>query len=332
VTEERARSLSTLPEAFRPDRLEMFWRFVCERQKIWVRRNVERRLQPWTQDDALRDFRFTNVYRELDPGTSYAVEKILDTNAPIQDRIFNIMLYRLLGREETYEFIGFQSLSDFDAAGLQSKLKFIRDELGKPPFSGAYTVCAYYSMGSRDKVENVCRILSNLQMNFTDIYRQLRRCTSSKSAYLVLRSAQGFGTFLAYQVLVDLLYPLKLNGGRPILPFSLDDWAIAGPGAKRGVSALLRTGTKIDELRTMKWLRDNQEAEFVRLLLDFPYLQDSSGQPIRICLANIQNCLCEFYKYVKIKTGTGRARRRFVPRASPLGEQLELASTLEASA
>ncbi len=319
-----------IPEAFRPDRLALFWRFIWERQEIWVRRNIGKKPQPWTDDEILRDFRFTNVYRELDRGTRYAVENILEFNAPIPDRIFNIMLYRLVGRQETHIFIGFQSLSHFDVVSLESKLKFFRDELGKPPFTGAYTVCAYYNMGSRDKVENVCRILSNLQSNFEDIYRQLRRCTSSKSAYLVLRSARGFGNFLAYQVLVDLLYPLRANDGRSTLPFSLDDWAMAGPGARRGLSALFKSGTRIDELRAMKWLRDNQELEFNRLSLNFPYLQNSSGQPIRICLANIQNCLCEFYKYIKIKTGTGRARRRFIPSASPLGEQLELFPTLEA--
>ncbi len=272
----------------------------------------------------LRDFRFTNVYRELDPGTQYAVEKILELDAPVPDKIFNLMLYRLIGREETHMFTGFQQLSTFDPSSFEEKLKFIRDVRRKPPFTGAYTVCAYYRMGSRDKVENVCQIIVRLHTRFVSLYRRILSCGSSQSVYTALRTASGFGTFLAYQVLVDLLYPLRTNGGRPILPFSADDWAIAGPGAKRGISMVLRDSARVDDLKVMRWLRDNQEEEFSRLGLDFPYLLSESGTPVKISLANIQNCLCEFHKYVKAKNGTGRVRRRFVPRAISEGEQVAL--------
>jgi hypothetical protein len=309
---------------FRLDRLALFWWFVSERQKVWHRRFVEKRPPPWSDDRILRDYRFTNVYRELDPGTQYVVGKILEFDAPASDKIFNVMLYRLIGRAETHMFVGFQRLSSFDPSYLEQKLKLIRDVQGKPPFTGAYTVCAYRGMGSRDKVENVSRLMGKLRNGFEGLYRRIAACTSAWSAYKALRTAPGFGTFLAYQVLVDLLYPLQTNSGRPTLPFSPNDWAIPGPGAKRGIGMILDDSARTDDLRVMRWLRDNQDQEFRRLQLSFPYLLTESGSAVKISLANIQNCLCEFHKYVKASSGTGRVRRRFVPKPSLAGEQLLL--------
>jgi len=61
----------------------------------------------------------------------------------------------------------------------------------------------------------------------------------------------------------------------------------------------------------MRWLRQNQQQEIDRLNLDFPYLETESGELLELSLANIQNCLCEFYKYHKILNSNGRARRCF---------------------
>jgi hypothetical protein len=116
------------------------------------------------------------------------------------------------------------------------------------------------------------------------------------------------------------MYQITTRKGSPIVPFSNDDWAIAGPGARKGISMLLKKAIRSDELAVMRWLRLNQKEEFARLGLDFPYLTDGKGGPIEISISNIENCLCEFHKYLKIRDGTGRARRKFRPRYS---EQLQ---------
>jgi hypothetical protein len=269
----------------------------------------------------LREERFTNVYRELDPGTQYVINEILETEAPRSDKIFNTMLYRLIGRSETHIAIGFQHLATFDPECLEHSLKRLRDMKGVPVFTAAYMVSGYTLMGSRDKVENVARLFALLHSGFDIFYQRIRSCNSAAQAYDVIRSASGFGNFLAYQVLVDLLYPLKVYGWAPLLPFSHDDWASPGPGAQRGISMLLKEGIKADHLEVMRWLRFNQKMEFDRLNLEFPCLVDHEGRNVDISLANIQNCLCEFYKYVKINEGTGRGRRKFAPLV-PAGSDL----------
>ncbi len=292
-----------------PSHLNTFWWFVCERQRIWHRRVALDRPSPWTDDRILKSERFTNVYRELDPGTQYVINEILERDESPQDRIFNVMLYRLVGRKETHQAIGFQRVDSFDASTMRHAMRAIRDS-GGSPFTAAYMVSGYTGMGSRDKIENVARLFELIASDFESIYQQIQRATTAEQVFHVLRSVSGFGDFLAYQVLVDLTYPLVREAGQPLLPFSQDDWARAGPGARRGI-ALIRGDSTCSDLETMRWLRDAQTVEFDRLGLDFPWLRDDRGSPVRLTLANIQNCLCEYHKYVKIRDGTGRGRRRF---------------------
>lgn len=299
-----------LDEHFVPQRLDLFWRFVCERQWVWHRRFLQGLPAPWTNDLTLQHERFTNVYRELDPGTQYVIQRILELDVPKPDKLFNVMLYRLIGRSETHNALGFQFLADFNSSDMERCLKGIRSA-GEPPFTAAYLVSAYTSMGSADKVENVSRLFAMLHADFGDFFARIERSTAAADVHAALRSAYGFGHFLSYQVLVDLLYPLRIYNNQSILPFSHDDWAYAGPGARRGIDLLLPTFTNKSALSIMRWLRDHQQEEFARLNLDFPYLQDINGRSISISLANIQNCLCEFHKYVKISEGTGRGRRKF---------------------
>ncbi|MBI2670642.1 hypothetical protein HYX18_01520 [Candidatus Woesearchaeota archaeon] len=294
---------------FIKEKLDLFWWFVNERQSIWNKRFIEKLPYPWTSDKVLKEEHFTNVYRELDPGTLYVVKSILELNKPKPDKIFNNMIYRLIGREETFDFIGFQDLVSFNPKIFQSKLKDFRSS-GKNVFTGAYLVSGYSNMGSKDKIENITKLFIKIHNNFDLFYNNIENSKTSEQVYTVIKSQDGFGNFLAYQVLVDLLYPLKCYQNKPLLPYSHNDWAIAGPGARKGIKLIIDGAVKISDLDVMKWLRSNQKNEFKRLDLKFPYLIKNK-EKMEISLANIQNCLCEFYKYVKIKEGFGRGRRKF---------------------
>lgn len=282
---------------------------------------------PWTEDPVLSTQRFTNVYRELDPGTRYEIECILEAKAPVKDRVFNTMIYRLIGRAETHRELGFQNVDSFSSDHMVATLRRIRAR-GGSPFTGAYLVAGYSSEGSSEKAVNVARLFARLQAHFELFFHRLFTARDSQGAYEALRAESGFGNFLAYQVLVDLLYPLRSTGGRPLLGFSQDEWAAAGPGAQRGL-ALLVEPDSATELDSMRWLRVNQRAEFLRLGIDFPFLTDEHGREVEISLANIQNCLCEFYKYIKIREGRGRGRRRFSPQPHEIARQRTLASFFE---
>lgn len=307
---------------FRADRLERFVGFVAERQRAWYRRVVLGEEPPWSADEVLRRRRFTNVYRLLDPGTQYAIQAILDREAPGPDRVFNALVYRLVGRAETHAHVGFQRLEDFDVEAFESALKERRDgngdEDGQPVFTGAYLVAGYSGYGGSDKVENVARLFGDARDRFDGFWAEVRDASGPEDAYAAIRGLPGFGNFLAYQVLVDLLYPLPSHGGESLLPHSPNEWAAAGPGAKRGLERLIGDGggrgeADVSELDAMRWLWRNLGAEFDRLGIDFVWLRDEAGERVEPSLADVQNCCCEFHKYETVRTGEGRTRRRFRP-------------------
>lgn len=299
--------------AFEGDALGRFWRFVAERQRVWVRRVVAGEDLPWTDDPVLRDRRFTNVYRVLDPGTQYAVQAILDRDETAPDRAFNDLLYRLVGRLETHEAVGFQRLDAYDADAFERLLRAVDDAADHPVFTGAYVVAPLPGVAGDDKVETVARLFGEIRDGFGRFWTDLVAADGAEGAYRAIRSLPGFGRFLAYQVLVDLLTPLP-SGGDSVLPHSPDDWAAAGPGARRGLDLLLDDADGgPDDLAAMRWLHDRQAAEFDRAGLDFEWLRDGSGERIDLSLADVQNCCCEFYKYHDATEGSGGRRRRFDP-------------------
>ncbi|MFB6204011.1 MAG: nucleotide kinase domain-containing protein [Candidatus Nanohaloarchaea archaeon] len=286
-------------------RLPEFWNFVAERQRVWKRR-IEGEEPPWTDNEILQNYRFTNVYRELDPGTQYAIQEIMARDEPARDRAFNVMVYRLIGRSETHEDLGFLRPGRFDRSAFESALKERREE--GPVFTGAYLVSGYSGYESSDKVENVSKIFEEVAESFDRTWERIENAGRLKDVYEIIRELPGFGNFLSYQVTVDLLYE---NGDGSILPFNQNDWAKAGPGAKKGLELLADNPGKKERLEIMRWLTRNQQCQFDTHGIEFDYVKDGDGLRKTLSLADIQNCLCEFYKYHKIENDKGRARRKF---------------------
>ena len=297
---------------WRSDEIDRFWKFVFERHSIWNKRFILEEKYPWTDDPILRKHKFTNIYRELDPGTQYSIQNIMEQDLPKSDRVFNVMMYRLMCNIDTFDGWSvvedgvrrIRTVDEFNEQEFNSYLKEIYDT-GYPVFGNAYLISPYSSMGSPYKYENVSRLFGLLKRNFVTLTRTLFSATSFEGCYKAINKHYGFGPFLAYQVCVDLTYPLSREGGRGILPFSQDNWAMLGPGAKRGFS---RVSSNHDQLGGLRALRAQQREEFHRLELDFPFLR---GEDIN--LANLQNCFCEFHKYRSLQMGTGKAQRIYTP-------------------
>ena len=275
--------------------LSQFWDVVSERHKIWHRRNIEKKSRPWTQDAILSSYRFTNVYRELDPGTKYA-KRIIKKAEGLQETIFNLILYRLIGRKETHQFIGIRSLNDTKEE-IENALRE-RESKGTV-FTAAYTVCAYHWYGGKDKIENVAYLCQDMQYALETL--QLAVVSSMKEAYQKLRQIPGLGKFLSYQVLVDATY--YVNGSQ-VLDLDQNEWARAGPGAERGLKYLGITSFRVEAMKELHRMHESALDQ-----RDFPWLQEDGN--VMLKLSDIQNCLCEYSKYKKTIDGDGRPRRTY---------------------
>lgn len=295
--------------SFDPIALHLFFSAIVERQRVYWRR-LEGKPPPWTNDPILRSEFITNVYRELDPGTTHLIDNIIAfEEESFEDRLLNVIIYRLLGsREEVQTELGFWRCSEWDEAEVLRTLLEM-NQSGRQVFGEAYRTASYSDMGSKSKLENVTRLFSLMVPTLPDVASELRNAINLRSCFEILNNVHGLGEFLAYQIMVDLLYPAPVE---PLLPFNQDSWALAGPGARKGIWRLLQPGLKPSNLlEVMQWLRDNQRNMFQKFNLEMPYLLDDDGHEIEISLCNIQSCLCEFQKYARIWDGKVRAVRKY---------------------
>lgn len=303
-------------EHFDSRTLDLYWCFLAERQAIWLRRS-RGITQPWTGDPILQVEFITNVYRMLDPGTEYLIESILGhrtmdpeqvdgeptSYSPASDeaKVFNIMLYRLMGSvPSTHMHLGFQDPDNFSAEAMVSKLAELPDDYRI--FGDAYRVASYMAEGSDRKVENVANMFGYIAGGIEETVRRIKSSRRVVEVYKVFETMQGFGEFLSHQIVVDLLYPNA--EGAKIVPFTDDEFAKAGPGARKGIWSLLDDQYKPANLTiVLEWLRDNQQDEFDRLGINFPYLAGDDSEPRLMSICDIQASLCEFYKYYRLWTG-----------------------------
>jgi hypothetical protein len=114
------------------------------------------------------------------------------------------------------------------------------------------------------------------------------------AAHAFLMQLEGFGSFMAAQVVADL----KNTEGHP-LSFAPDwwNWSAPGPGSLRGLKWL---GTPV--------IRGISYEEIIK---ELHYKVHELVYPIHMCEQDLQNCLCEFDKYMRVQTGTGRSKRNY---------------------
>ncbi len=289
--------------------LDKFWYLIYERHNIWYKRFIQGRSRPWTDDPILREFKFTNVYRELDKGTIYLLDKVRDAllnEASKESVIWNIFIYRLFNNLDTYdEEIGWNVWEDenwIDDLFPQLRKRF---NDGKAVFTNAHMVCAYHNLPGKDKLERVQYIFQQLHPRIPEITQLAWDADSLEQIWTWIQNLQGYGPFLAYEIAVDFTYFPELT------QLDEDHWANAGPGCMNGLDAMFpQKPRNVSWLDLIIMLRNSQKDEFERLKLPF---ESIAYEEKWLTLRNIEHCCCEFFKYWKALNGTGRPRNKFIP-------------------
>ena len=121
-------------------------------------------------------------------------------------------------------------------------------------------------------------------------------------SHRALTHFNGVGSFLAGQIIADLKYvdPLKR---------ATDwwTWACPGPGSMRGLNRVLGLPYK-SPWKDSAWLRSLKELHGeIRPRLAAAKMRDMHAQ-------DMQNCLCEFDKYERVRLGQGQPKQRYAGR------------------
>ncbi len=273
----------------------LFWYFLNERHRVYLKKTAGEP-KPWTEDVILQNYKFTNIFRELDRGTVWLRENFIkphwDDDAGLI--VANVAWYRMFNYWGTGEYLGWQT--SWDPQYLKTELH-ARMNSGSQVFTNAHII---WSEEGMPKIDAIVNYASNVWNQKESIALECRK-NSLELTFHALTTFRGIGGFQAYEIVTDLRHTRLLENATDI-----NTWANMGPGAKRG---LLRLGLPAknakDGLASMQYL----------LEISRPLDRPLENHVPELELREIEHSLCEFDKYCRVKFGEGEPRMKYNGRA-----------------
>ena len=267
-----------------------YWKFAAERQNIFFNRfNNEN--YPWTDDEILGKYKFTNVYRATDRVSQYLIKNVIYKGSQKPEEIFfRLILFKIFNRISTWEVLesefGKISFKDYSFKKYDKVLSEVMQHK-IPIYSAAYIMASGRStFGFARKHQNHLKLIE--LMIKQKVPYKLQQCNSMNESYNLLHSYPTIGDFLAYQYVTDINYSTLTN-------FSEMEFVKAGPGAKDGILKCFKDFGDYSFEDIIKMMTENQDKEFERLNLDF---QNLLGRDLQ--LIDCQNIFCEVGKYARV--------------------------------
>lgn len=275
-----------------------YW--INERESIRIKKDSNLP-KPWTTDPILQTYKFCNVHREHDKVSKWICNEWLVPNERHPNLWFAMVVARLFNWPPTLEIIGFPS-NNFPEhiEHWRHSLKGIRSAGGKV-FTGAYLVST--NGVKMDKIDYILdRVLLPIWtngrapsieiVNYGEGIGNQLESETLQSYWNELRQFDGLGSFMAGQVVADLKFAMPL-----IEATDWYNWAPLGPGSIRGLNRFY--GRPVDK-------RLSQDKGLEELI----QIQQLIEQRLDMLLPvhNVQNCMCEYDKYLRVKNGEGRPR------------------------
>lgn len=293
---------------------DKFFKYAVARHEIYERRRAGEPREKWTRDLIMQEFRFCNVFRELDKTTKWFAANVRD---PLRDRpeiLLAAVVFRMFNRIEvgeavfcqlTLEQIGrrpgsTREVTAFDLFLRDSNARHLRRAIRQfvgpkgPYVTGAYIIS---SPPGYSKLDGVLKILGDFNRNsgWRDV-----RTDSMREAWKWLRKQPYLGKFHSYEIVTDLRHTEWFLGGRS--PRDVTTWANVGPGARRGANRVAGRDVRARA-------SDEQVVEEMKTLLRLS--RDGRYWPAQWPsweLREVEHTLCEFDKYERVRLGEGRPR------------------------
>lgn len=303
-------------------RLQEFFAFARERHRIAVKRGRAEPF-PWTDDPILREYRFTNVFRELDATTVWFRQNIRE---PLRDDprvLLATIAFRWFNKIETGRVLqwgrGPMNTNLFLEWSTVYANRRLRDS-GPPWITGAYIIKTPNGM---DKLDGVLWCIEQCANDIERLYRDMAGI-SLEAAWKFLCQMPYMGPFMAYEVITDLRHTHMLESA-----LDKNTWANPGPGCRRGLSRLV--GKDKDHFRSGK---NKEILDLMHEILKASFRKDNwpctddptlghfncSGKYKMLPnlwpaweMREVEHTLCEWDKYERARLGEGRPKQKFSP-------------------
>ena len=265
----------------------VYW--ITERNKIRQSKEAGSP-KPWSEDPIFQVTYFTNVNREDDKVTKWIRENW--TYQSDQDCYDIAMIVaRIFNNPDTLIEIGQpENLLD-EWLWLAEDILEAKRNRGEKIWNGAYIIST--NGKKMDKLSYCIQLIDKMckSPNITG------NCKTLAEAHKRLMKIEGLASFLAAQVVADL----KNSKGHP-LKKAPDWWTFSsyGPGSLRGLTWFWEEQvTPKNYQEKIREAYDMLQWELPNDILDI------------LCRQNLQNCFCEFDKYMRVLNKTGRSKRRY---------------------
>ncbi len=259
--------------------------WIEEREGIRLRKEAGQP-KPWSKDPVFQTTYFCNVHREDDKVTKWIRYRYASPAVPYFD--VNLAFARFINWPDTLECMPWISP---DSVGE------LRNFLARKPgkiFGDAYIISTNgRKMG---KAVYLCEyVVPELLHCLGSGGLQTRECSAAHEALVRIF---GVASFMSGQIIGDM----KNTKGHPLYD-AIDKrtFAVPGPGSLRGLSWIFRNSPDKPIARLFV-------AELVRVR---DGLYNKLHCAVQMDNQDLQNCLCEFDKYMRVTNGTGRSKRRY---------------------
>lgn len=266
-----------MPETiFVPDRLATLKFWIEERENI--RRAKERGdPKPWTADPIMRTNRFCNVHREDDKVTRWIRDNWRLPYAGHPNMVGAMAMARLVNWPDTLAELGFP-----EQWNREHFIRVIADRKarGEKSWTGAYMITAELGAGSPTKEVSVAKTLDWFFEESWDL-------DTCYDAWLDFQEAPRVGSFISAQIVADLKHTPALSNASDKMTF-----CAPGPGSTRGMNWLIGVDG------ASAWAQQDFEEGVNMLREECANVEPMDAQ-------DMQNCLCELFKYVR---GSSRSK------------------------
>lgn len=266
--------------------------FIKEREATRLRKE-RGNVRPWTKDPIISVYRFCNVHREDDAVTRWIAANWRDLNVGVEDLWFAMVIARLLNLPASMEAVGFPIPWKPERF---RKILHQRKAAGLNNFNAAYIVST--NGNAMDKVDYLVeRVLTPLWLARKQL-RPLKGMTLDEW-HTQLMKFDGLGSFMAAQIVADMKYAPPLQDAA-----DWHEWAASGPGSRRGLNRALERPVEAP-WPGKTWL----------VALGTLHMAVQARLPnLELHAQDLQNCLCEFDKYERVRLGEGRPKQIYQPK------------------
>jgi len=268
-----------------------YWEFAAERQMAYYNR-LSGKAYPWSEDQILKKYRFTNAYRAADRVSQYLIREVqynpVRSTRP-EDIFLRTLLFKIFNKIDTWEALEIANGKPIELATIDYDLiaKALSERMsrGIPIYSAAY-IMPSPKFGFEKKFANHLALIR--KMIDDSLPERLRQRPKLSDVYELLLSYSGLGPFLAFQFTIDLNYSSFLN-------FDENEFVVAGPGAIDGLSKCFNNYRDFRPAEIINYVTTHQNEYLSNYGVDFRTLFGRELKPI-----DCQNLFCEISKYARV--------------------------------